>query len=431
MAEDFSTRTVLVADHGLFLPLARRLAKDFARVLYYSPWEKSWPTLHDACLGLGFENVERCNDIWRVQEQVDLFCFPDLYHDGLQAELRAQGKRVWGAGNAMRLELDREFFMRKLGELGLAVAPHKKVIGISELAAYLKDHDDVFIKLSKFRGDFETEHWKSWDEDAYKLDQWAVHFGPFKEQVPFLVFDKIETKLEIGADSYYSGGRWPRLVAHGIESKDKSYLASITKREDLPEELGHIMDAFSPFLAERGYSCQWSMEVRVTDDEAYFTDATCRGGLPSSATFLNASNVSEVIYAGAGGDFVEIEYPFKFSAECMITLCHGENEWVALRTDKDLEPHLNLFNCCQADGKYWFPPNRALQKEIGWLFAAGDTPKETILKMIEAAALLPDGVKVETESLADVLKTIKDEEADGMSFTDQPLPEPEIVLAPA
>ena len=51
--------------------------------------------------------------------------------------------------------------------------------------------------------------------------------------------------------------------------------------------------------------------------------------------------------------------------------------------------------------------------------------------MMEASALLPDGVKAETESLADVLKTIKDEEADEMQFTDKPLPSPEIVLAPA
>ena len=431
MSEDFSHKTALVADHGLFVPVARRLAKDFGRVLYYSPWEKSWPTMHDGCVGFGFENVERCDDIWAVKDQVDCFVFPDLYHQGLQSELRAQGRRVWGAGDAMRLEIDREFFMRTLGEIGLAVAPHKTVIGLSALADYLKDHEDVWIKISKWRGDFETEHWKSLDEDGYKLDQWAVHFGPFKEHVPFLVFQKIDTTLEIGCDSYCVNGKWPSQVLHGIEKKDAGYLSAVTAREDLPEELGHIMEAFSPFLAENHYACQFSCEVRVTEDEAYFTDFTGRGGLPSTASFLKASNVSEVIYAGAAGDFVEIEYPFKFSAECIVNLCHGENEWVALLENPELEPYFNPFNCCSADGKIWFPPNRPLQKEIGWLCSTGNNPAETILKMLEVAALLPDGVKAETESLADVLKTIKEEEADGMPFSDSKIPEPEIVLETA
>jgi hypothetical protein len=433
MSEDFSSMTTCVIDHGLFLPVARRLARDFGRVLYHSPWEKSYPTMHDGCVGFGFDNIERCDDIWAVKDDVDLWVFPDLYHQGLQAELRSQGRRVWGAGAAMRLELDRGFFMRTLGDLGLAVAPHKTIIGLSALADYLKDHEDVWIKISKWRGDFETEHWKSWDEDGYELDQWAVHFGPFKEHVPFLVFDKIDTTLEIGCDSYCVNGRWPAQVLHGIEKKDASYFSAVTAREDLPAELADILEAFSPFLAANHYACQFTCEIRVTENEAYFTDATTRGGLPSTASFLNASNVSEVIYAGGEGELVEIEYPFKFSAECMVNLCDKEDGWAAILDNPKLQPHFSPFNCCLADGKIWFPPNQPLQKEIeiGWLCSMGDKPAETIRNMLELAALMPGGVKVETESLADVLKIIKEEEADGMPFSEAKLPPPEIVLETA
>src|SRR5258708_15118766 len=116
---EVSSKTVLCVDHGLFLPLAIKLAESFQRVLYYSPWEKGFPILNDCVIGDGFENVERVDDIWEHLKDVDLFLFPDLQHSGLQLHLESLGKRVWGSREGDDLELSRSFLKHPQAQLGL------------------------------------------------------------------------------------------------------------------------------------------------------------------------------------------------------------------------------------------------------------------------------------------------------------------------
>jgi hypothetical protein len=428
MPEDFSSKTCLVFDHGFFLPLARRLAQSFGRVLYHTPWEKAYPVLNEGIIGAGFGDIIRCNDFWPLKKSIDLFVFPDLYHAGLQAELRSQGCRVWGAGAGMKLELDREFFLKKLGELGLAVPPFKTIRGLSALADYLKDKKDQYIKVSLWRGSWETQHWRSWEEDAGRLDVWAVRLGGLKDHIPFLVFDPIKTKLEIGGDSYNVHGHWPANMLHGIEKKDEAYFAAVTPTREMPDELARVMEAFSPFLASAGYCCQWSMEVRVTDDEAFFIDATTRGGLPSTASFLAARNIPEILWHGADGELVEIDYGYKFSAECLVKIKGEPDAWASFLPPPELQPWLKLSDCCELDGKIWFPSDGPAIEEIGWLLAVGDTPAEVARTMNEHADLLPDGAGAGVEALADIFREIAAEEEAGIKFTDQEIPAPEIVL---
>ena len=40
----------------------------------------------------------------------------------------------------------------------------------------------------------------------------------------------------------------------------------------MPEQTLHVIEAFSPILAQKKYRQFWSMEVRVKDDKAYFID---------------------------------------------------------------------------------------------------------------------------------------------------------------
>jgi hypothetical protein len=66
--------------------------------------------------------------------------------------------------------------------------------------------------------------------------------------------------------------------------------------------------------------------------------------------------------------------------------------------------------------------------EIGWLVAIGDTPEQTIDRMLEYKNQLPDGVSAHTESLVDLLKEIHKAEAEGIEFSPMPVPEPELVI---
>jgi hypothetical protein len=431
VSDEISKSCFAVFDHfGLFVGLAERLAKSGARVLYCTPVDR-YDRINEGVIGSGIEGVEWCEEFWQHKHEIDTFVFPDIRHNGLQAELLSQGFAVWGSQSGMDLEQKREFFMRKLGELGLPVAPHKVVVGLENLSSYLKDKKDIWIKVSKWRGTWETTHWRSWDEDAKKIHHWYVKFGGESESVRFICFDKIDTKLEIGADTFCVDGQWPETMLHGIESKDKSYFSAVTPRYEMPEQLLSMMEALSPYFKEVEYKNQWSMEVRVGDKD-YFIDATSRGGLPSTRSFLCAKNVPEIIYHGARGKLIQPDYGFKFSAECMVeyTGRMEEGECLEVVYPPEVREHLMLQQCyINEAGKVCYPPSDAKgHKSLGWLVATGNTPKEVFDKMKKLADELPDGLNAEVEDLASVVKEVEEMEKQGIKFTSQKIPEPSSVL---
>lgn len=431
MSENFSDKTFCVYDHhGLFLQIAVRLAQSGARVLYQTPQDRR-DAINDGVIGDGLQDkgVFLCDDFWLKKREIDCFVFPDVRHKGEQLELRSQGYPVWGAGIGMDLELNRQLFLRKLAGLGLDVPPYDELIGFTNLLAYLRDKEDIFIKLSKWRGSWETFRFKNWKQDEHTLYAKMIPIWCVREKLRFLCFPKIDTDLEIGADTYNVRGRWPSVMLHGIEHKDEAYFSAVTKHPEMPKQLLPIMDAFSPFLAEVGYSCQWSMEVRVKDDTNYFIDATTRGGLPSTMSFLKAKNTAEVIYAGACGELVDVDYGFKFSAECMVKVNGQPGACETIELEDEVRDNLMLSDCCEVDGQIWFPAdeNGSIQ-EIGWLCATGDTPTEVAEEMNRLADMLPDGADASVEAMADVIREIESEHEEGIRFTEQPMPDPEIVL---
>lgn len=422
---ELSDITVLVHDHTLFLPFAQRMAKGVKRVLYHCPSEKAFRTLNDSIIGDGYENLELCEDIWQVKDEVDLWCFPDIQRSGLQLELESQGRLVWGSRNADRLEIDRHHFLKVLKEVGLPVPAQKTFIGLSKLTEHLIDEEDKFIKISKYRGSLETYHWRSWDLDAGWLDSLAVKFGPAKDTIPFMVFDPIEAAIENGCDTYSVDGQWPSLMLNGSEFKDKSYLGAVTPRADLPENVQTVLEAFSPVLARERCRNQWSMEMRSD----YFIDPTPRGGLPSTGSQLNLwKNFPEIVYYGAQGFLIEPEPAAQFACECILTLKCPKGEWGKTRLPRALEPWVKFSGCCEIDSAICFPPTEFHGDEVGWLTSIGPTAAKAIAAMHDHVALLPDGLSAATDSLFDLLKSIQAGEKEGIEFSDQPVPEPETAL---
>jgi len=426
--ENLSGKTFGVMDHyGLFVGIARRLAKSGARVIYSTPIDRR-DSINEAIIGDGMPEIECTDDLWPFKKQIDCFVFPDIRHQGMQAELRSQGYPVWGSQGGMILEQNRQFFHAKLGELGLDVPKFTEVVGLDNLAAFLKDRKDIWLKVSKWRGSWETTHWRSWDEDWMLMDGWRVKFAGIKDHLKFLCFDKIETDLEIGADTYCIDGVWPSQMLHGIERKNKAYFGAVTNYSDMPKQLTTVMEAISPMMKEFGYRNQWSMENRVKGNENYFIDATCRGGLPSTASFLTARNIGSVILGGAQGDMVEVDYGFKFSAECAVEIEDSADSWGMVKLAPEIKESLLAQQCCESNGLLWFPPTGVTSGHIGWLRTTGDTPTEAFKKMNELADELPDGVEARVEALADVIKEIESEQEQGIWFTDLPIPEQQIVL---
>lgn len=423
--KDISQVTCCVVDHGLFPAVAFRMAKACKRVLYQTPTEKAFTTLNDHILGDGFEEIERCEDFWKIKKEIDLFIFPDIQHSGLQLELESQGFAVWGSRAGDSLEINREKFNRVLKEVGLPVAPYEVIKGLTNLRLFLQDKTDRYIKISKYRGTMETTHWRDYDLDSTWLDAIAVKLGPAQELLKFLVFEPIDAPVEIGGDTYSVDGKWPKWMLHGDEEKDKSYFGAVTAYDDMPQELQDIMEAFSPILKKERYRNEWSMETR----DGRFIDATCRGGLPSTGSQLNTwGNFPEIVWAGAHGIIVDPEPEHLFSAECIVNLKSKKDEWGKARVPKELAGHLQLAGCCEIDGAICWPPDGDDESDVGWLVAGGDTMDETIENMKELAEKLPEGLSADLDTLVGLIEKIKAGEEAGVEFTDQEIPEPEIVI---
>lgn len=264
-----------VVDHQIFLPWAQRLAREFKKVYYHTPVEKAFPKLADSIIGDGFSDIVRCDDPFDVMDEVDLWIFPDIGFSGLQLHLEKLGKPVWGSRSADSLEIHREKFLDMLKAVGLSVPPHTRVRGVGAMAEFLKDKEDKWVKMSKYRGDFETFHWRNAKQDSGWPDFLRVKFGPLANEIPFVIADTIETEIEDGYDGYNVDGLFPKLAVHGIECKDRGYLCAVQDYDSLPEQVKAVNAAVAPVLRERRYRNKFSTEIRITEDDAYFIDTTC------------------------------------------------------------------------------------------------------------------------------------------------------------
>lgn len=405
------------------VPMAERLARKpngFKKVYLFQEWEEDYSTLNKAIMGDGYTEFERTPDIWSIKDEVDLFVFPDVQRSGLQLELERQGKAVWGSRGGDCFELDRELFLDTLKKVGLEVPTYKVVVGINALRAYVKDKEDLYVKVSLYRGSFETCHFRSWKLDECLIDLFAVRFGPAKELVRFLVFPNIETPLEIGYDTYCVDDQFPNLGIHGVEWKDRAYLGAVTRYPELPKQLKDVTKLFGPELGKHRYRNQFSCEVRVKGNNFYFNDATCRMGLPSTASQLELwKNWPDIVWFGANGKLIQPTSAAKFCAEAIITAKRDPSEWVMFDVPKNLRQWCKFASCFEYEGNICFPSDDSSSgDDVGWLVAIGDTPEETIKKINQQADELPDGLDANTECLAYVIKEVHTMEKSGIHFGD-------------
>lgn len=429
--KNISDITVLVSDGGLFLPFARRMAESCKRVIFHNPDRCSFPSLKQGVVGDGFPDIESTLDFWPMIDEVDLFCFPDISQAGLQEYLVSIGKSVWGSRSGDSLEIGRERFMRFLGESGLSVPKFSVAVGVSELREHLKPLRDQYIKISRWRGDLETTHWRDWTMDKGWLDWLAVNLGPLAEHVRFLVFPKIETDLEIGADTIFVKDQWPKMMLSGLEAKDLSYFGAVKAREEMPDAIQEVISAATPFLTKCGYTNQISFEVRVKDDLALWIDATQRASQPGSASQqLLWKNFPEIVWAGANGELVEPEPVAKYSIECMVTSKPGKDCWDVVELPKSIDRSVRFSSCGFDGGCYVFPPDEFHDGELGWLCATGDTPIETLESAKEICDQLPDGLEISLESLVDIIKEVESAQKQSIELSgDEPMPEIEDVAS--
>ena len=419
--EDLHLRVV---DKSLFLPLARRLARDVKKVTYWSPCERAFPTVLDA-IGDGFPDIERVNSYLEGEDEVDAFVFPDTGMENEQADLAARGFPVWGSRGGCELELKRGLFLDTLKNLGMEVPDFEKIKGITNLKLHLRELEDKWIKISGHRGDWETFHWRSWAEDENELDAKAAHLGPFRELITFYVFDPIETDVEDGCDAYCIDGQFPSLFIHGLEAKDKALVGAFQPLADLSPEIRQVIEAFGPLLGEYSYRNFFSTELR----EDCFIDPTCRAGSPPSQVQAEMiGNYAEIIWQGAHGELVEPEPAAKFGVQALCRFKRDRENWVYVKVDDELDRWLKSTHCMFHDGMLCLPPGEYVTGCEDWLVGIGDTFEEAITHLKHNIKLLPAGAECDPTQLCELLREAEQAEEQGMELPGGEVPEPETAL---
>lgn len=126
-------------------------------MLLFSPECRPWKSIRQECVGDGFDGVERIDEkeFWKLTDthEIDVYAFPDSDLAGLQLHLEGMGKAVWGSRLGQEYEQNRQMFMATLKKLGLDVPKFQQVVGLDKLRDHLRDREDVYIKISKYRAD--------------------------------------------------------------------------------------------------------------------------------------------------------------------------------------------------------------------------------------------------------------------------------------
>lgn len=426
---DYANMTVCVVDNRWFLQLALKLSESFGRVLYYSPYEEDLPHIDMGVVGDGYERLERCNDYWKVKDEVDLFVFPDLFHSGAQLELESQGFPVWGSRNGEEYELLRGKWLKTLAELGLPVPPHERVEGITALKQLIYDtKEPLWVKISKWRGTMETTKVNSWEQAQPFLNKITADFGPLGERVIFYVFKDVESIVELGGDFYCIDGQIPKRPLHGIEKKGSAYMAAFQQWEDFPEPVSATMDAFLPLLGKERYRNFFSIEILQTKEgEWYPIDPCCRCPNPALSSQLELyGNLPEIVAAGAHGVFVEPQPLHEFSVECALTVRTGD-QWNIFDIPEEARQWCKIPKSCEVDGMICATPRP--YDSVGMLVGVGNTAQAAISHAQKTADLIKNTpLCVNVDDLMHVLQAIEKEEKAGIEFTEKPMPQPTMVI---
>lgn len=419
-------------DNGLFVSFAQRVSPDFGKSYYFTPWVSGFPKSNGRLPGVGLDGLERVNRPWDLVDDVDLWIFPDVYFSDWQNHLVSLGKRVWGPRNGEALELDRWGTKKLLQELGLPVQHCALVLGLDHLRDYLKENEDVWVKVSVTRGDFETFHSMNYKLSEPRLDALEHCLGAKKDMLEFIVEDSINDAIEVGYDGWCVDGKFPPTACFGYEIKDLGYIGCVQKYSDFPEPVVRVNSALSDWFKSKQYRGFFSSELRVGEDrEPYLVDPCCRCGSPPNEVYQELfSNWGEILWNGAEGRIVVPEPVAKYAVEAMIHSPWADSNWQAIHFSEETRPFVKLRNHCRIGGVDYAVPQSVALPEIGAVVGIGDTIKEAVDHCHKNAKDVAGYyIDIKMDSIGAALDEIEKGSEFGINFPMQGEPEPEELLA--
>jgi len=392
-------KRVLIFDHGLFVYFAQQLVRFGANVAYFTPWSSAFPHPADVAVGEGLEGIERVYDFFDEVDAADVIVFPDVGDGDLQDMLRKAGKRVWGSGGSQWLELDRMASRKRMAEVGIETPPTVRITGIDRLKAHLDSVEDRWVKISLFRGAFETYHHVKPFMTAEWLKVIGRDLGPLAKSQEFVVEEGVEG-VEVGWDCHSIEGKFPKLGYYGIEVKDKAMVGTVTAFEDLPEKIRTTYDALTPDLAEGHYRNYFSLEMRLAKkgQAPIVIDPCCRFGSPCTEAWAElAANLPEIIWAGSGGELAEFEPAAKFAALAVVTSDWAVTNWTPVHVPKAIRPYVKMKCLTEIKGDWYYVPGDLKMSEIAVVVGTGDTLDEAVKSCKDRAGKI-EGYKLDIKT---------------------------------
>ena len=384
---NLKTKIAMVIDDGLFLEMACKMGEKFKEVLYYTPWECPYPTMNTGMVGYGMPNITKALSIWDRFDEVDIFIFPSIYFGPLAVHIENCGKRVWSSKNGEEIEIYRNKQKKHMIKLGLPVAPYQVVKGMAALRDYLKLHNNVYVKIDLWRGQFETFASPSYSVVEPILDEIEYKMGPLKYITEFLIEDRLKDKVEIGCDMYTVDGKFPSKSLIGIEIKDMGYVGEFRNYEDVPKEVTNFNTKMANTFKNYRYRGFFSTEIRVgKDHKDYMIDFTARAPSPPNELYQELySNLAEIIWYGSEGVLIDPIPAKKWGVQAMMYSSWGENEFLPIKFPESIKKYVKLMNSVKINNLYYTVPQPKGCSVVGAVIGMGNTLEEA-MKMLKENA---------------------------------------------
>lgn len=391
----------LVLCSGLYANLAADLSDGEKNTVWYlTITESVFPKYAEFAPGHNFQDLKKVRliDIYKYAKQADCIVSFDTGCNGLIEMFRKiyPEKSVFGAGLGEKLETDRVGFKELLKAMDLQYIPYEVIIGFDALRKYLKANPKKVVKAeANFRGDFETICVKDYDSMKQVIDDRQALFGPYSEQVEFVVEDMVECIIEAGFDGFFSGGEF-KVFSVGIEFEKNLYIGRVNG--DIADVIGDTLEALKPVLKDIDYRGALSTEERiVSKKESYFIDPCCRCPMPLGVLYSRfINNWAEVVYKIGKNEPYEIECDVKYVGAYALSSASAKDNFTLVQIEKGHEDEFRFEMATQdKDGRYYSV--KGLETVVV-VVAGGDSPEEVVEKL-KAQAENVDAFNLETDAI--------------------------------
>lgn len=382
---------VLFIDNNLGLDHALRLGKE-CYVFYFNEWRNNYIKADEWVVGMGFEKISpgmmKILDPLQISD-IDLVFMADSAFGIMGDYYREHGIDVFGPSiGSDRLELWREWAAAKMNEYGIKTPKYERVVGYENLVESVKGRD-VFVKVSAFRGSFETAHVT--DVSMLHAAMENSGLGPLRDSLVFLVSEKIDG-VEVGVDLWWNGREFLRPYHLGNEVKGYATCFGKWVSESRWDE---VLGRFENLLRNEAptFRGEISLEAIYNESGFFVLDITPRLARPAGSLmyYSLSGRYIDVVKAVARGELVEYSLKGIWTAQVGLSSC-VERNWCYVCDVEDVVD--DMFFTAKAsviDGKVWITPRTDGNDVVFFVGRVGNDFKDVVKGVYSRASEIAMG----------------------------------------